>query len=612
MAEQGHEKGQRWMLVAVVLLAFGLRLYRLGAGSLWYDETVSVHLAGQSLRELVAHTAGDIHPPGYYLLLHVWTRLAGHSQFSAAFLSLAFGLLLVALTYALAAHLFGTRVGSLAAFLVAISPYNLWYSQEVRMYTLAAALGMGLLAAMIPLWTAQPRTSPPWTRLGAYTLCGVLGLWVLYYFAFLLLAINLMVSVWWLAGRRRKGVGWGWLGRWTLAQGAVLLLYAPWIPVAWRQATDPPVPPWRGFSGLGNLLLETWSALSLGQSVEAEQVWPVLVLVAILFGLGLVLKTLEARGRWLLAGYVFLPVWLIYLASFATPLYHVRYAFTYSTPFYVILAAGLDSLRRRWRPALWLSLVVVVLFSGTSIYAYHTDPRYAADDHRAATRFLAARWRPGDATLVNAGYVYTALVTYWHDEPTAWWGRLVADSGAGFGETAGQGPVMVQTGTVDGRPSLGWGNPDSDFYAMSQAETAESLARLFAEFDRVWVYRCYDTVTDPDGFIRRWLGEHGVLFEDRVFSGQSQLRVQGFLTGRDPLAGAGRPLHTALSDGSLRLLASSDWPPAVEVGGALDLALVWHVDSPPGDDAILFAGLFDAKGRRWAQMTSTRWAPSTP
>ena len=106
-----------WLLVTI-LLAFGLRLYRLGTDSLWYDETVSVHLAGKSVPELVAHTAGDIHPPGYYLLLHAWTRLAGNSEFSAAYLSLFFGMLLVPLAYRLAVWVFGLRAGVLAALLV--------------------------------------------------------------------------------------------------------------------------------------------------------------------------------------------------------------------------------------------------------------------------------------------------------------------------------------------------------------------------------------------------------------------------------------------------------------------------------------------------------------
>jgi hypothetical protein len=167
--------------------------------------------------------------------------------------------------------------------------------------------------------------------------------------------------------------------------------------------------------------------------------------------------------------------------------------------------------------------------------------------------------------------------------------------------------LVVQTGTVGGAPSLGWGDPESDFYAMSRTETAEALSRLFNDFDRIWVYRIYDTVTDPDGFVRQWLEEHGTPFEDRVFTGASQLRVQGFLTGRDPITEVEPPAialgtgDAALDDGSLALVTAVVEQPAVEVGGTLDLALIWRVEAPMPDDVILFAGLFDEQGQRWAQ-----------
>ena len=457
--------------------------------------------------------------------------------------------------------------------------------------------------------------------------CGALGLWSLYYFAFLLVAINLMVGLWWLVGWRRRRAGLGWLGRWLLAQVAVLLLYALWLPVAWRQATDPPVPPWRGLVGLGDLLVETWSALSMGQSVVPGQVWPILLLFGVLFILGLFYRPAgispgehgRSLGlpeawpvRWLLAGYLFLPVLLIYLASFVTPLYHVRYIFTYSTTFYIIVGAGLAWFFRRWRVVAGLLLGVIVVFSAISLHAYHTDPRYASDDHRAAVRFLTEQWRPGDAILVNAGYAYPALETYWEGEPIAWRGRLVGDRVDPWDGAAGRGPVVVQTGSVDGAPSLGWGDPESDFYAMGRAETADALERLFADFDRVWVYRIYDTVTDEDGFVRSWLDSHGIQFYDRVFSGESNLRIQGFTTGRYPLMGAAAEATSSLADGSLALVAGSELPPAVEVGGALDLALVWEVGAQPAHDATLFAGLFDETGRRWAQTDEHPLGPLYP
>jgi 4-amino-4-deoxy-L-arabinose transferase-like glycosyltransferase len=618
--------GRRWWLLGPILLvALGLRLYRLGAQSLWYDETVSVYLASQSIPALVAHTAGDIHPPGYYLLLHLWRGLAGRSDFAAAFFSLFFGLILVVQADWLGRRVFGRRAGLLAALLVALSPYHLWYSQEVRMYTLGAACGMVVLGATLHLMARAEEAGPGAGRrgvlwaLGAYVLAGAAGLWVLYYFAFLLVALNLMVAGWWLAGALQGRLSGRWLGRWALAQAAVLLLYAPWLPVAWRQATQPPVPPWRGFVGLGSILVESWTALSLGQSVPPGGAWLLLLFVAALFALGLAggwsgpdVRPSRAVERWLLAGALWLPVLLIYVASFLTPLYHVRYVFTYSTPFYVLIGAGLVRLGRLLKPQWqWLqtaALIVLIAFCGASMVAYHTDPAYVGDDHRGAVQFLARAWRPGDAILVNAGYTYPALLTYWQGDPIAWRGRLVGDRPPG----PQAGPVVVQSGTVAGEPSLGWGDPASDFYAMSAQATDEALARLFSDFHRVWVYRLYDTVTDPAGHIRGWLEEQGTLFLDQVFSGEGQLRVQGYATGREGVPGSGLPGGGRLADGALELAAAGALPDAVAVGGALDVALFWRVTGPLPADALLFVGLYDEAGRRWAQADEQPLGPLFP
>ena len=149
-------------VAAVALGAFALRLVQLGVDSLWYDETVSVYLAGQPVAELIAHTARDIHPPGYYLLLRAWLMSAGfptgHAdaagyrlEFMAGFLSLCLGVLLVPLTWQLARRLrLGDTVAALAALLVAVSPFGVWYSQEVRMYTLGACLAVVCLLATVP------------------------------------------------------------------------------------------------------------------------------------------------------------------------------------------------------------------------------------------------------------------------------------------------------------------------------------------------------------------------------------------------------------------------------------------------------------------------------
>jgi hypothetical protein len=500
-------------------------------------------------------------------------------------------------------------------------------------------------------------------------LAAAIGLYVLYYFAFLLIVLN----AWVIGGLLlQRGPGrsparqpaqeeavdhvsrftfhvfpkgdlspqgtYGWarstfsISPWLLAQALVLALYLPWLPIAWRQATHPPVPPWRGLIPLQDVLLEAWTALTLGQSVQPGQVWPVLVVTGILFVLGLRPLSRESGNQAirqsgnqasgelgnqeirqagnraikksgnqqtdsplqfsslpvfqpsilpassaLLAAYTFGPLALIYLVSLAVPLYHVRYLFTYAPPFYILLASGLAWLARRARPLAALAALALLAGSAFSIRELHTNPRYAADDFRAAVRFIAARWRPGDALLVNAGYAYTGF-WYYYNGPIAGRMRLTDfQLPAQPAAAAAEYPLLLQSGSIGGDPNLGWGDPDSDFYATDQAETAAALARVTEAFPRLWVLRIYDTVTDPDGFIRGWLAANTIPFEDQVFDGEAFMRVQGFMSSNQPAPPQATPIAL---EGGISLLGwqSASSAPA---GGPLDAVLWWQADLPP-------------------------------
>ncbi len=601
------------LLILIILSAFALRLYRLGYQSIWYDEGVSLHLAMKDLGGLTLHTAGDIHPPLYYYLLHFWIGAAGHSEFSAAYLSLIFGVLLIALSYRLADYLYGSRIGLLAAFLVTISPFNLWYSQEIRMYTLGAFLGLISLYCLMRLTGMKGRERDGgrrWYWLG-YVLSAAAGLYALYYFAFLLLAESLFVFGWWLFHRRgRKSAPFS-LAHWLLASGAVVLLYLPWLPIALRQALDPPVPPWRELTGLGTMLIESWAALSLGQSVDPESllIWP---LLSFLFGtylLGLLRPPAGDQGRVrtiLLCVYTFVPLLLIYAFSLGTPLFHVRYMFTYSPPFYLLLALGFVRLREVSRPALAVGLLVLIVVSGYSIYNFHFSTDYAADDHRGAVSYLQERIAPGDAVLINAGYAYPPFLYYYEGE-IAWRGRL-PDYEPSYRDA--DGVLILETGVIGGDEGLGWGNPASDFYSTTEEETAQALERVFAQHPRVWVYRIYDTVTDPNGFIRAWLEEHGRVVGDVQFAGESYMRVQSFVTspGQEyETATRYHRLDMAFEDGVT--LLGYEGAEGVRAGEELLVTLHWQAERTPERDYDILVHLRASDGPDFAQY---RWALSPP
>lgn len=609
---------QRALLLCILLAGFALRLHRLGADSLWYDETVSALLASKSLPAMWAHTARDIHPPLYYALLHGWTLAAGRTEFALAFLSLWFGLANIALVAHVGLRSDGPRVGLPAAGLAALSPLGVWYGQEVRMYTLGQ---FWLLLVLVVSARFLQKEGRGWRLPAAYAVLAALSLWTLYYSAFALVALNLFILAR-LARRPRD------LGRWLAAQAGVLVLYAPWLPHALRQALDPPVPPWREATPPLTLVVtmvrEVGVALVAGQSLDPMGWWPLGLL-----GLGLALAAWGRPGRrretWLLGTSLFGPLVLIAVASLTlTPLYHVRYAALYSGAFPVLLAAGWLTLaghphsgRGYLRRGLaGLALAAIVAGDLVSLHRFFTQ-RYtfeAADDLRGAVAFLAAQVGPRDAVLVNAGYLYPALLVYWPDA-IGWMGRLSAFPPPA--EAVDEGPVVVLTGHVDGAPGIGWGDPASDFYAISAAETAARLEALFAAFDTVWQLRGYDTVNDPNGFIRGWLESHAQLYVDRVFPGTTTVRVQAWRIRPTAVTQPAQVLTADFAEG-IRLVGYTLTPASPQPGRYWRLALYWQATGPIGRNWKVFNQLLgptDAIIAQadaypvWGAYPSDRWQP---
>ncbi len=503
--------------VGACALAMAIRLYRLGAESLWYDETVSAHLASLQSRALIAHTALDIHPPGYYLLLRLWSQLAGDSEFALAFLSLMAGVLLVAGVHRLTRSIAGPSAGSLAGVLTALSAYSVWYSQEVRMYTVAALLLLGLAAATMQIVSGDSR--PLWAAVWA--ILAAAALYTLYYSLFLLPALSL---AWLLYALRETAMRRHRLLAWLGSHALLLLLYLPWLPTAVRQALDPPVPPWRSTTPWLTALAQGANALAFGESAPASW-WPlsaVLVLTAVLS----IARCSRGRRRSFWPAPAFIAPWALLLAASAIqPLFHPRYLFPFSAFFLASLAISLGRLASGARGRVLAAALLAVFVGGNVVAAQRiwTEPQYRADDLRGAVDRLAQEWLPEDIVLINAGYTYTAFMHYWPGE-IDWIGRVSEYRGA----RAERGPVVLQGGSLGAAPDLGWGHPSSDFYATTLTATIEGISRALRANGRLWVIRLYDTVTDPSGKVRQWLEQSLVPLSDDLIPGPSYGRLQSF------------------------------------------------------------------------------------
>jgi len=138
----------RWALLILILFAFARLVWRLDAKNLWLDEGFSLQRAESSwpdlLRGILPIPDGvntvrtiDQHPFGYFVALGLMVRLAGKSEFALRFPAVMASTLLVPACWALARRLARRSIlppatPTWAVLLAAISPFYLWYGQEVR------------------------------------------------------------------------------------------------------------------------------------------------------------------------------------------------------------------------------------------------------------------------------------------------------------------------------------------------------------------------------------------------------------------------------------------------------------------------------------------------
>ncbi len=126
---------------ALLAVSVALRTTELGAG-FWIDEGLSVGIADRPLGDIPGVLRQDGSPPLYYMLLHVWLGLAGHSEESVRWLSVLFATLCVPVAFWAGWSLFGRRTAWIAALVVAVNPFLTRYAQEGRMYALVILLGL--------------------------------------------------------------------------------------------------------------------------------------------------------------------------------------------------------------------------------------------------------------------------------------------------------------------------------------------------------------------------------------------------------------------------------------------------------------------------------------
>jgi mannosyltransferase len=172
------------VLGGIALVGAALRFSTLDVQSFWLDEAFTVTLVKDDLGGMLDGVADtESTPPLYYLLAWLWSKLFGAGEVGLRSLSALLGTLTIPVAYAAAARLVSERAGLVAAALVAVNPFLVWYSQEARSYPLFVLLG-----ALSFLFFVRAREDPSPRSLGLWGTASAAMLATHYFGAFLVAA----------------------------------------------------------------------------------------------------------------------------------------------------------------------------------------------------------------------------------------------------------------------------------------------------------------------------------------------------------------------------------------------------------------------------------------
>jgi hypothetical protein len=364
----------KWLAVVGVLLAFGIATAQLEGDSLWDDEAWSMWAVAGPLSQTLGRVAADVHPPLYFVVLDGWVAWLGEAVYVVRLLSTFFGVLGLAATYRLGKELFDGWTGGIAALLLGTSGFFVRYTSEVRMYTLLLCLATFSMGAFVR-WLRRPTR----TRLLVYGLTLAALSYAHYYGALIPLTQLLYLAL--TQPRRLKA--------WSLAAGLALALYAPWLPVLYRQIqTHPdgpltlPIPTnWETVGWLLKVLSGGCGALILAP-----------------FVLGQALPRLRRYGEavsLLFLWALLTPLLVLALNAWIASLYEMRYVIAILPAVALLLAYGL---RHVFWPSLALGLLLWIIGTSLSLYRPFWPPRtpWGAGE---AIQAVAAR-KPNEPSLV--------------------------------------------------------------------------------------------------------------------------------------------------------------------------------------------------------------------
>lgn len=402
---------QGWGWLVVVILGLVLRLPLL-SGSFWLDEAAQALESSRPWWQQF-DIIPDFQPPLLHIMLHLAQYLSHTEWWLRVWGALLPGVLSIYLSFKIAEKLAGPKAAWWTGILLATSSFHIFYSQELRQYSLPtmwALLGWWWMAKL-----DSPKV-PPMHWWGWWGVIGVAGMYSSYLYPFLLAAQLLYL---WLSRPT-------WRRALTATAVGMALAMVPWLPMFRLQLAaggevQAQLPGWSAVVSVPQLKsLPLVVAKFVFGVLDVELSWPFVGSILVLSGwLGGVAWQVRKTSRWswrhpivLIGTWLVLPILAAWAVSFIIPVLQPKRVL-FALPAWYLLVSWLGTQSKVKWGSLGLGLLLVINLWGTS--AYYRSPQYQREDWRAVHGWVSDRY-PADKTVAVFAFPEPFAPWRWYDD----------------------------------------------------------------------------------------------------------------------------------------------------------------------------------------------------
>ncbi len=514
----------RVLFLGILAAGIILRLCKWNGYSLWFDEEFWLEIRQTNLLNSLRDVIFIPKPPLFRFLVCFFQNSLGNSEFLLRLLPFTLGVLCIWFIYRLGKVLFDKKSALIGAFLLAFSPFHIYYSQELTHYSLTCFLA--ILSVYYLVCALKKNKKKAWVK---YVVSTALALYSNYLVIFLLFTENIYFLFSLPEYKLLKK-------KWLFSQLAVVLFYLPLLAVLpvtlhYLGRFDQTFTDWipRGsLSGIFQLFRVFNAGYTAGPLTQAFA--GLLIFPVFLAGLFYRPKPRSSEGR-LLILWLFAPIIMAILFSKIHPTFSYRNFIFVLPAYYLLVAKGLQ----RFNKYLYIFIFSYTLVCGFSLFNYYRNiypyPEefyrpgvHAKVDNRGAAEYVIDNYREGDVVFHTC---YSTLVPYFY-YLTVFTHNKICDPQDYYAYFS---PLFRgrQKDSLFFRPFGSCGSREGlkfNRYPSFLTEDMEDAKKNIAGYKRVWLFfsswEPQQLIHDPsmgENQIKRWLDQNGRQLNHKHFSG---------------------------------------------------------------------------------------------